>query len=298
MSERIDIYPSKDELILSLPKRDPLAHKGQCGRVGIIAGSTQYLGAAILTARAALRSGAGMVFLMTVKEAVPYLAIQYPEIIVLPLPSKQGYLHASAGPLILQYVQDYRVNAIAIGPGLGIHKTTQKLVQGILNAVVSNQQLPAVIDADALNVLSEEFVKKLTGYCVLTPHAKEFERLFQSYPTDEKDRVLSTRRVSSRIDKIVVLKGHHTIIASPKHHVINPTGNEGMATAGMGDVLTGIIVGLIAQGVTPYDAAVLGCYLHGLSGDLVKAKMGIYSLIASDVIENLGLAFQMLQSSK
>lgn len=294
--EKLLIYPSQEELKLMLPKRAQKAHKGQCGKVGIIAGSRELLGAAILCARAALHSGAGLVYLMTIDSAVPAINIQYPELIVLPIPSKEGRLTHKAFPVIKSYIEEKGINSMAIGPGLGKHPLTVKLINQILTDICIKQHLPTVMDADALNAISEDIFSKTTyAQFILTPHEKEFERLFGLKPESERDRVLMTRRMASKIKQIILLKGYQTVIANQTHHIVNPTGNEGMATAGAGDVLTGIIASFIGQGVPLYDAAVLACYLHGRTGDIVKEKKGLYSLIASDLIQYLPYAFAELQ---
>jgi NAD(P)H-hydrate epimerase len=296
MKKNLEINASKQELSNMLPKRAKNAHKGECGHIGILAGSKQYLGAGILSARAALRAGAGLVCLMTIEEAVPFIAIQYPELIVLPLPSKKGLLHHTALPIINTYLQDKKINSLVIGPGLGANKSITKIVNSILFETCLSLTLPAVVDADALNAITEEDLCKVKyTQFILTPHQKEFTRLFKHEPATEEDRILATRRFANKTKQIIVLKGANSVIACTEHHVINQTGNEGMATAGAGDVLSGIIAGLVGQGCGLYEAAVLGCHLHGLAGDLGKNQLGMHSLIASDLINYLPFAFKELQ---
>ncbi|MFC1616879.1 NAD(P)H-hydrate dehydratase [Candidatus Margulisiibacteriota bacterium] len=253
----------KIDIVKLLPKRNKNTHKSQCGRVGIIAGSKNMLGAAVLCARSALRSGAGLVYLFTVKEATPLVNIVYPEIIVLPF---QDYLKV-------------KLDVIAIGPGMGREKSTQKFI----NKVLKDIQIPAVVDADAL--YSVDFTKLRNKDLVLTPHQGEYDRRFSQ----------KCEQTAKEINQIVVLKGPKTQVCSPTEKYVNTTGNPGMATAGSGDVLTGIIAALIGQGLISFNAAKLGVYLHGLAGDLAKKEKGIYSLIASDIIDNLGTAFSIIK---
>jgi hydroxyethylthiazole kinase-like uncharacterized protein yjeF len=254
----------------TLPKRPKNAHKGMCGRVGVIAGSLSMLGAAILTARAALRTGAGLVYLITAPEALAHINIVYPEIIVLPFGDYKQ---------ITRYLTDYKINSLAIGPGLGRTEKTQKLTRKIIFEYCVAHKLKTVIDADALFAISKNKLETLSEtQFVLTPHKKEYEQLFG--PQEPQDVALATKQV-------VLCKGPNTIVCDPQNKYINKTGNEGMATAGAGDVLTGMIAALVGQGSSVYDAAVLGAYLHGLAGDFAKQEKGIYSLIASDIIENI-----------
>jgi len=295
LKNKVEIRPRLQELAQTLPKRSQDAHKGICGRVGVIAGSTYMLGAAVLCARAALRAGAGLVYLFTVDIAALSIAIEYPELIVVPLPTKEGYLSNKSIPIIQKVIQEKKINSIAVGPGLGIHKNTKLLVHAMLSFCYE-KHIPAVVDADALTMLTEADLCRFASATqfVLTPHLGEFEKLFGYKPEDEKNRVLDSRRVTSKIKQVVVLKGHQSIVSSPDYHVINASGNEGMATAGTGDVLSGVISGLIAQGLPVYDAAVLGTYIHGRAGDLARDQLSIYSVIASDLIAFLGNVFQEL----
>jgi ADP-dependent NAD(P)H-hydrate dehydratase / NAD(P)H-hydrate epimerase len=279
------IKPNYESL---LPKRNPYSHKGNCGKVGVIAGSINMIGAAILTARAALRSGAGIVYLMTVKEAFPAINIQYPEIIGVPLESKNGHICSTAKHDILTCIQTKEINGLAIGPGLGQSDYVQRLIRSLLFRHLQELTIPCVIDADALNAIdSKRFIRKTNPQFVLTPHPKEFERVFGLKPSqDNKSRIDAAVYAALKTNQTIVLKGKNTVITNGKDVVVNPTGNPGMATAGSGDVLTGIITALIAQGLTPFDAATLGAYLHGKAGDLAYAKKA-NGLIASDIIDYL-----------
>ncbi|MCP4050061.1 MAG: NAD(P)H-hydrate dehydratase [bacterium] len=269
------------------PLRALDVHKGSCGRVGVIAGSVSMAGAAVLTARAALRAGSGLVYLMTVKEAVPLINIQYPEIIVLPLISKKGFPGILSFKQIEQYVKQYRFNSLAIGPGLGQQEETKELISDVIR-MCSLKKIKSVLDADCLNLLNvQDMGSEKEPLFVLTPHLKEFERVFGIKLTNNQEcRVKKTREVALTCGQVILLKGHNTVVGFKDKIYINNTGNPGMATAGAGDVLTGIISSLTGQGVNLYDAAVLGAYLHGRSADYAYEKYG-YGLIASDIINYL-----------
>jgi len=276
------------------PKRPIDAHKHSCGKVGIIAGSINMLGAAVLSARAALRSGAGLVYLLTIQESVPYINICYPELIVLPLPSTKGIISIKALPKIKEYIQEKKFTALAMGPGLTTEKSIKKIIPALLKFIYE-QKIPTVLDADALNVLtSADFCDFTEPNFILTPHLEEFFRFYGQKPNSLLEKQDFASQLSEKIKQVIVLKGHETVIANGvTDSEINPTGNEGMATAGTGDVLTGIIAGLLAQGLASFDAAILGTYLHGLAGDLAKEDKTIYGLIASDLIDYLPKVFKL-----
>ena len=287
-----------------LPKRKKDYHKGDCGRVGIIAGSLSMLGSAILASQAALRSGAGLVYLMTVEEAVPHINIMYPELIVLPLVSKSGVLAFESIDLIKKYHEQKRFDSLGIGPGLTTELSIQKLIPEIMN-LGGFTKLPLVLDADALNVLTLDNLKAYPhNKIVVTPHVGEFNRLYGKKSdgkgvlakTDKsgKERIYYAAELSRKTRQITVLKGHGTVIADELNTLVNNTGNEGMATAGTGDVLTGVITSFLAQGVVPFQAAALGVYLHGLAGDFARKEKTSYSLISSDLLTYLPKAFKTL----
>ncbi len=185
-------------------------------------------------------------------------------------------------------------HAIGIGPGIGTSKLTKKAFEQFLSTNIS----PLVIDADAINILSEnkKLLRSLKPNTILTPHPKEFERLVGKWK-DDQERLTLQRNFSIQHQLIVVVKGAHTAISDTQGTIyFNSTGNAGMATAGSGDVLTGIITGLLAQQYTPLDAAIMGVYLHGLAGDICLTKQSMESLIASDLIEHLGNAFHLIKN--
>ncbi len=261
--------------------RRPDSHKGDYGHVLVIGGAVGMTGAPILCAQAALRSGAGLVSLAVPKPVYPVVDRKAPpEIMVHPL--------SQALPALLE-----RVNVIALGPGLGRGPAQKILVRRLL----ARARQPVVVDADGIVALKG--LKKLprpsrAGETVITPHPGEMALLLgTTVPRVQSDRKGIAARTAKRLGAVVVLKGHRTVVASPLGRVtVNSTGNPGMATAGMGDVLTGIIAALIGQGADAFHAAVAGVYLHGLAGDLAAKKVGQISLTAGDVLAELPAAFQ------
>jgi len=274
-------------------KRPVTAHKGDMGRVLILAGSRGMTGAAYLAGMAALRSGSGLVTVGVPDAVYLIIARQGAEIMVRPLPS------TVKGTLSLKGIREiermaHGQDVLAIGPGLSQHVTTQKLVR----KVMTNLSNPLVIDADGLNALRGhlDILRKRKTPLILTPHPGEFLRLFGGKLDDSevlrKKRALETAQTYGAV---MVLKGHRTVVASPDGECyVNTTGNPGMATAGSGDVLTGVIAALWGQGFSGFEAACLGTYVHGLAGDLAARKVGQVSLTAGDILNTLPHAFKML----
>ncbi len=265
-------------------KRNPFAHKGQMGHALIIAGSYGMAGAAILATRACLRSGVGKVTIHTPKRNVAILQTAVPEAIV--SIDREETTFTEVIPTV-----DYQ--AMGVGPGLGTSEQTALS----LFAQIRGTQCPVVADADALNILANRrtWLQQLPKGIILTPHPKELERM-EGKSIDSYEQLMKARDMAERIQGYVVLKGHHTAICMPDGHVVfNTTGNAGMATAGSGDVLTGIITGLLANGYTREQACLLGVYLHGLAGDLAVREIGEESLVAGDLIDYLPKAFLKLK---
>ncbi|OGX12242.1 MAG: NAD(P)H-hydrate dehydratase [Omnitrophica bacterium RIFOXYB12_FULL_50_7] len=272
------------------------------GRVFILAGSRGMTGAAHLAGMAALRSGAGLVTIGIPDAVYLVIAKRESELMVRPLPStNKGTLSLHGFSEIKRFCATQ--NVLAIGPGLSQHATTQKLIR----KVIAETELPLVIDADGLNALkgnlkvlrkgvSHHFPKMVTDPFVLTPHPGEFCRVFGG-KLDDSD-ALRKKRVSEAAQKhgvVIVLKGHRTVIASPEGDChVNTTGNPGMATAGSGDVLTGVIAALKGQGLPCFEAACLGAHIHGLAGDIAAKKVGQVSLTAGDILRFLPEAFKEL----
>lgn len=273
-----------------VPPRPLASHKGSYGRVLVVAGSTGMTGAAALASEAALRAGAGLVTLATPKHLNPILEGLLPEVMTLPLPETEaGSLAISATSAILEFTEKTK-SVLAIGPGLSQHPETVSLVHQLIRE--NREQglgLRMVIDADGLNALAQDrnIFSLLDRETVLTPHPGEIARLTgASVSTLEKDRIHTTQQFASEHSLTLVFKGVPTVSADANGDAwINSTGNPGMATGGMGDVLTGVIAGLIAQGIASEKAAALGVYLHGLAGDIAAEALGKHGLIASDVLK-------------
>lgn len=292
-------WTTKEDIVEWIPQRFASSHKGSYGRVLVVAGSTGMTGAAALTSEAALRAGAGLVTLATPKSLNPILEVKLSEVMTLPLPeTEKGSIAKSAVSPILEYAVKYN-SVIAIGPGLSQHPETITLVHQLIEENRRQElDLRIVVDADGLNALAQaaELISLLGAEAVLTPHLGEMSRLMNiPVPTLEADRIRTTEEFANKYGTTLVLKGVPTVISNPNGDTwINSTGNAGMATAGMGDVLTGIIAGLMAQNMSSEMAAVLGVYLHGLAGDIAAEKLGMHGLIASDVLESVTKAISSL----
>lgn len=264
-------------------KRKRQTHKGDYGRLLIIAGSVGMTGAAFLASEAALRSGCGLVTLGLPESLNTIAEKKLTEVITKPLPeTKEKTLSKKALSEIIALLKNK--DAAVIGPGLSQHKQTKALVLSLLPKL----DTPAVLDADALNSLAGKVsvVKKANAPLIMTPHPGEMARLINTKTKDiQKNRKTVALDFAKKYNVTLVLKGHNTVVANPKHKIyVNKTGNPGMATAGSGDVLCGIIGSFLAQGAIPYEAAKQGVYLHGLAGDLAAKKVGEVSLIAGDIL--------------
>lgn len=273
-----------EEIIRSLyKKRRDFAHKGIFGHSLIIAGSYGKMGAAVLSAKAALRSGAGLVSAYVPRCGYTILQTAVPEIMV-----ETG----SSENELTDCISLDNYTSIGIGPGIGTATPTQNMVLALLK-----NQKPMVLDADALNILSQtQSIERLPKGCLITPHLKEFDRLF-GRSSSAHERLQKQLEASKSLGVYIVLKGRYTSLSTPEGKVyFNPTGNPGMATAGSGDVLTGILTGLLSQSYSPSEAGILGVYIHGLAGDLAREKYGEEALVASDIIEQLGAAYRLIRS--
>jgi ADP-dependent NAD(P)H-hydrate dehydratase / NAD(P)H-hydrate epimerase len=262
--------------------RKQFSHKGTYGHAAIIAGSQGMMGAATLSAKACLRSGVGK--LTTHIPAVGYNIMQ------IAVPEAMTYTAGKEYIEIAVNLEQY--DAIGVGPGLGQHDSHKALLENIFRQCSK----ALILDADALNVLAQHqpLLQQLPPNTIITPHPKEFERLFGKAANDF-ERIQMAMRKAAELKIVIVLKGRYTLVATPEGIAwFNSTGNPGMATGGSGDVLTGIITGLSAQGYSATQAAIAGVYLHGLAGDLAVSYSSPESLIASDIIEYLGQAFQQL----
>jgi hydroxyethylthiazole kinase-like uncharacterized protein yjeF len=277
-------FLEKKEVSLLLKKRNKFDHKGVYGHGLLVAGSYGKFGSAILSARAALRSGIGLVTCH-----IPHLGV---EIIQTAVP--EAMVQVDRSDIIVSEIVDVeKYNAIGIGPGLGTNHESQDA----LYKLIITFKGPVVIDADAINMLSinMSWLSLLHDQIILTPHLKEFERI-AGETKSSFERLERQMEFSITYKCIVVLKGAHTSISTPDGRVFfNSTGNPGMATAGSGDALTGIILSLLAQGYTPENAAVVAVYLHGLAGDLAVDRFCYESVIATDIIDNIGMAFNVIR---
>ena len=263
-----------------LPDRDENAHKEDFGKVLLLCGSRGYTGAAALAAMGALRSGAGLVYLGVPESIYAIEAMKLTEAIVLPLPDAGGKLSADA----LREIQELlpKMDAVLIGCGLGQSEGTRAVVRGVLEAFPG----PVVVDADGINVLAGhmDILRERHAPTVLTPHAGEFARIGGS---NEAERVAETERFAKEYGCILLLKGHHTVISDGEETYVNQTGNPGMAVGGSGDVLSGIIAGLLGQGIDPLTAAACGAWLHGKAGDICAEEIGQYGMLPTDMVEVL-----------
>lgn len=274
------------------------AHKGTFGRVLVIGGSRGMSGAPSLAGLGALRGGAGLVYVAVPSEILPIVASIEPSYLTIPLATDEDYGGLSAEGLTGLRKACEGKDAIAIGPGLG----TSRGVTAIVNSLVTELPQPMVVDADALNVLAVNggggrLAPSAAGPRILTPHPGEFARLIgRDIETVQRQRVKLAAEFTAAHGVIVVLKGQGTVITDGDRVAINRTGNPGMATGGTGDVLTGLIVALLAQGLEPFEAAQLGVHLHGLAGDLAAAELSRPGLIASDLPRFLAQAWRKFES--
>ena len=271
-----------------LTKRLADAHKGSCGRVLVIAGSRGMTGAACLVSRAAMRSGAGVVTLAIAESLYEIVDTKLTEVMTYPLPEiEKGVLGESALPILIELARNYDV--VEIGSGLGRHPETLKFIQAFVQQV--DKQL--IIDADAIHACApvSHILASAKIMPILTPHLGEMSALTKYSVQQIKDNFISIARdFALRLNAIIILKNARTVVAYPDGNVyINTKGNAGMATAGSGDVLAGVVSGIFAQGVLSYSAAVAGVYLHALAGDLA-AESGMVGLMANDIVEKLPVA--------
>lgn len=282
--QRIDELPDP-------PSRAADAHKGSFGRVTIIAGSRGMSGAAVLSGLGALRGGAGLVYVAVPDAIVSAVAGIEPSYLVIPLPDDDRGRIAEGARAVLEETLPQQ-SAVAVGPGLGQTDQTAKLVRELYETVRS----PLVVDADGLNVLAEGIGDlNAAGPRILTPHPGEFARLIDSdVATVESDREQLAAGFATEHQVVLVLKGHRTIITDGARVAVNTTGNNGMSTGGSGDVLTGLITALLAQGMPPFEAAQLGAHLHGLAGDIARDELSAPGMIASDLASSLSAAWKRL----
>ena len=275
-----------EDILADFPKRKPDSNKKDFGHVFVIAGSAGYTGAAYLASQAALLSGSGLVTLAAGRSIYPILATKLTEVMVKPFFETKDYsLSLLAEKEILNFSQN--CDCVAIGPGISQNKETQNLIMNLIGKV----EKPIVLDADGLNAIAGrvDVLKKALGPMVLTPHPGEMARLTGKDVSEvQKNRKNIALTFAREYNIVLVLKGYQTIVTDPDgKFYINETGNPGMATAGTGDILTGMIASFIGQGIEPFNAAALGAYFHGLAGDIAVKEKGALSLIATDLLNKL-----------
>lgn len=266
-----------DEL---LPARKPETHKGDYGKILLLCGSRGYTGAAALAVLGALRTGAGLVYLGVPEAIYAIEAIKLTEPVVFPLPDADGMLASDASEKIEAMLP--KMDAVLIGPGLGQSEGVFHAVKTVLEKFSG----PVVVDADGINVLSRhiDMLRGRTGITILTPHMGEFARIGGNLNMEPKEAAID---FALKNHCIVLLKGHRTVVTDGKICYVNPTGNPGMAVGGSGDVLAGIIVGLLGQGVAPLEAAACGAWLHGKAGDICAEEIGQYGMLPTDMLNVL-----------
>ena len=267
-------------VLAKLPDRDPRGHKGDYGRLLLLCGSRGYTGAAALVAMGALRCGAGLVFLGVPESIYAIEAVKLTETVVFPLLDREGMFAAEAAEQIKERLG--RMDAVLIGPGLGQSDGTFAVLRCVLECFSG----PVIVDADGINLLSQhkDLLRGRTGITILTPHEGEAARLLGRAVTDRQtDALLLARELGA----ILVLKRHQTLLTHGEVVFCNPTGNPGMAVGGSGDVLAGMIAGLLGQKLSALDAAACAVWLHGAAGDLCAREMGQYAMLPTDYLEVL-----------
>lgn len=271
---------NKQNIAEYLPVRQLDTHKGNYGKILLICGSKGYTGAAALSALGALRSGAGLVYLAVPESIYAIEAIKLLEPIVISLPDRDGKFSADGIPEIEKLLS--KMDAVLIGPGIGQSED----VVSVVRTIVEKFQGPLVIDADGINVLSQhkDILRDRTASTVLTPHDGEFVRLGGILTND---RIGNASELASNLGCTVLLKGHRTVITDGKVCYISETGNPGMAVGGSGDVLAGIIVSLLGQGIPPLQAAACGAWIHGAAGDICAEEIGQYGMLPQDMVNVL-----------
>ena len=258
-------------------KRLPDSHKGIYGHAMLIAGNLGKMGAAVIAAKSCVRSGVGLVTVNIPFMERTTIQISVPEAI---LNFRENFI---------ENIQNY--SAIGIGPGIGKNSLEKK----VLKEIIKCSDKPIVLDADALNIIADakKILNKIPANSIITPHPKEFDRLFGNH-TSTEERKKTAIKMAELLDIVIVLKGHQTLVTDGINNFLNTTGNSGLAKGGSGDALTGFITGLLAQQYSSINAALAGVYIHGLAADITLQNQTMESMIITDVIENFGEAFQQI----
>ncbi|MCD7887651.1 MAG: NAD(P)H-hydrate dehydratase [Clostridiales bacterium] len=273
-----------------LPARPEEGHKGTFGKVDIVAGSEGYTGAPVLAARAAVRGGTGLVFLQVPRSVYPIIAVKCDEAMPSPLPDQGGKVSGDALPLILERAEG--CDAVLIGPGLGRSEESDRLVR----EAAERLEKPLVLDADGLNAVSGHItiLRGRKSPTVLPPHDGEFARMTGHWPGE--NRQAEALALAEQTGAVVVLKSHRTVIAEPGGSLcVNTTGNAGMAKGGSGDVLAGLTVSLLAQGMDAFHAAAAAVWIHGRAGDLCRDELGQRAMTPGDLIARFGAVLKPLE---
>lgn len=270
----------KEAVLDLLPERNVEAHKGDFGKILLLCGSRGYTGAAALAAMGALRVGSGLVYLGVAESIYPIIATKLLEPIVMPLPEANGKLSKSAIAEIEKLLP--KMDCILIGPGLGQSEDVAEIVCWIL----MNYAGPVILDADGINVMvtHKHILRERTRVTIITPHTGEFQRIGGD---TSLTRLEAAQKLSQDLGVITVLKGNNTVITDGNDSYVNPTGNPGMAVGGSGDVLAGMLAGLLGQGLNPLDAAACAAWLHGTAGDICQKEIGQYGMLPSDMLQVL-----------
>ena len=271
-TRKIDI----NEIHNYLPQRKSNTHKGVYGKVLLLCGSVGYTGAAALAAIGALRTGAGVVYLGVPESIYIIEATKLLESVVLPFPDRDGMFSEDSINQINSMIG--KMDAVLIGPGIGQSENTKKVVISVLE----NCKSPVVLDADGINVMTKHrnVLRDRKYPTVLTPHMGEFVRIGGC---ETGDRIADASKLASELECVVLLKGHDTVITDGHTYYVNPTGNPGMAKGGSGDLLSGIIVSLLGQGIPPLEAAACSAWLHGAAGDICADEIGQYGMLPQDM---------------
>ena len=318
LADDVQVELATPEMVRALlPPRPISAHKGTFGKALVVAGSVNYTGAAYLASAAATRVGTGLVTLALAESIHPILASKLSEVTFLLLPQDMGVLIPDAIKVLSERIPDY--DALLLGPGLGRDKKTVEFVQQLLSVepgkrgrigFLTSEEVkegkfslpPLIVDADGLNALADtpNWCEQLKGLIILTPHPGEMSRLTGLKVSEiEADRLGVAQQMAEKWGQVVLLKGAYTVIANPEGRVvINPFANPGLATAGSGDVLAGAIVGFLAQGLAPFNAAVAGAYVHGLAGELVRQELGGAGMVAGDLLPILPKVIKLLREGE
>ena len=275
----------KSDIKKNIISRSLISHKGTFGHGLIISGSKGKMGACVMSCKASLKSGIGLLSVYVPKIGELMIQTSVPKAMVI-TDKENDYI--SSIPKLEVF------NSIGLGPGIGLNKDTEKAIIKLIKVA----KIPLVVDADAINIISKNknILKFLPEGSVLTPHPKEFKRLMGTYK-DSNQRIELQKKLSKKFKLNILIKGPFSMMTDINGNLfINSTGNPGMATGGSGDVLTGIITGLIGRGYKPFNAMIMGVYIHGLSGDISKKKLGEESLMATDLIDNLPKAFKKIDN--